>query len=237
MERFRNAVEMQQKTDSEHRIRLEKELKHTQQQFTEAEDRLRRAGPRPLPAPDTSPHRWFDDPFLPTSERHRLTRNPPIPAPPPVVPLANPVTPWVRWNLLNYIRTPFGGHVERDGSFEFRRRPDTPPTPVRQGNRTAPGNAPDDPSPFSVLGSPPVLRGSNLSPADDDVDMDQDHIVDDQDQDFERPAQQGRPRWDPPRSLLPSTVHRGITTMTASIGFLTTVPPVDEPEATTHPQP
>ena len=180
MERFRNAVEMQQKTDSEHRIRLEKELKHTQQQLAEAEDRLRRAGPRSLPAPDTSPHRWFDDPFFPASERHRRTRNPPIPAPLPVVPLANPGTPWACWNPLNYIRTPFGGRMERDGSFEFRRGPDTP-APPRHGNRNAPGNAPDNPSPFSILGSPPALRGGNLSPADDDIDMDQDHVVVDQD--------------------------------------------------------
>lgn len=194
LERFRTTVEEQQKLDAGHRLQLEDELKLTRQQLATAEDRLRRVGPHSLPTHDGSQHHRFDDPFLPASERHRLTHNPPIPAPPPVLPLANPVTPWARWNPLNYIRTPFGGRVERDGSFEFRRQPTNTPAPPPARIRDAPGG----PSPFSTLGSPPMLRGGNLSPHDNDVDMDldQDHEVD-QDQDINDPGRRP-PHWDPP---------------------------------------
>lgn len=173
LERFRSVVEEQKRHDSERRLQLEEELRSTQRRLADAEERLRRSAPNSLPEGATP--RWVDDPLLPASERHRRRHNPPpSPMPPPVVPLApSPTTAWGRWNPLTYIRTPFGGRVDRDGSFEFRRRAPSPPV-LPLCDPTFPSS-----SPFSHLD----LRSGIHSPPDRNVDRDVDQDEMDLEQD------------------------------------------------------
>lgn len=116
LDRFRAAVDEQKRQDMEHRKMLEDELLLTQQRLADAEQKLQsnNAPSQPTPSSQRPPP---DDPFLPASERHRLSRNPQ-----PEIP---PQTPWSRWNPLHYLRTPF---LENDGSFEFRRPRATSPS-------------------------------------------------------------------------------------------------------------
>lgn len=167
MDRFRAVVDDQQRQDEERRLRLEDELLLTKQRLAAAEDELRGSRGGSHHTTHSSPQ-MLDDPFLPASERHCLSRNPRPDPPPPALmsggippnkgPPKAAETPWSRWNPLKFFPTPF---QERDGSFEYRRaRAESPPPRAP----TIPGAFTPTPDALNLRGGARASGGATRSP-------------------------------------------------------------------------
>ena len=157
MDRFRTVVDDQHRRDEERRIWLEDELLLTKQRLAAAEDELHSSRGGSHHTAHSS--HMLEDPFLPASERHRLSSNP-RPDPYSNDPPRAAETPWSRWNPLKFFPTPF---QERDGSFEYwRARAESPPH--RAPTATIPGAFTPTPGALGLRGGARAPGGIFHSP-------------------------------------------------------------------------